>query len=110
MPDVHRGIVIGVEGETAVIANELALTLAIGLLAVPTPAARTGRVAGVHPDHGDARPFGLVADEGLQLREGPARVPGSVPSPNCDPLADMGQVLQTDPAGGVLGGCDQLVR
>src|SRR4051794_39509104 len=83
----------------AFLASELALALAIGLLAMT--AFRTGlaRVLRVHEDHGDTRSLGLVRDEGAELEERPVAeaTPESLASRCLDATANPGEVLHRDP-------------
>ena len=70
------------------LADEPGLAPAIGLLGVPALGAHLVGVSRVHDHDRDARQFGLVAEEGLQLREGPSGMP--VSDPWLEPLSARG--------------------
>src|SRR5262249_3936830 len=103
------GVSIGLVGETAVHAGELGLGFPVGLLAMPARGAGPRRVAGVHEDDRHSGQLGLVADEALQLGEGPTRMLRPVLGPNRGPLADVLEVFKPDPAPGVFGQSDQFL-
>ena len=70
-PDVPGSVPIGVRGETAVLAQELALALAIGFLTMPAPGASTAGVARVNLHDRDTRVLRLIHKEAVELVERP---------------------------------------
>lgn len=91
------------------LAGEFGLGLPVALLTVATPATRPRRVPCVHEGDRDPGQLGLVADESLQLGEGPSRMPRPVSGPNRCPIADALEVFEGNPAVGALGQPDKLV-
>src|SRR5262245_26969957 len=98
--DVTSRVQIGMGGETARPAQELRLRATIGLLTMPTTAARLAGVGRVDIDHWHARQLRLVGDEGPQLQEGPTvqHSPLAFANRSLRTLTDALEVFEGDPA------------
>ena len=68
-PDVQGGVLIGGSDMPTRLADEFRLALAVALLAVAAAMAGPAGVAGVDPDHRDARQLGLVRHEGISCEK-----------------------------------------
>jgi len=87
-----------------VLAQELGLALAVGLLAMSADATRLAGVARIDLHDGDSRILRLVRKEAEELVERPTRQPvPSVSTPSRYPFADTLEVLKSDSAAGVFG-------
>src|SRR5215471_3411458 len=93
-PDVAGCVEVGVRGVAALLAYEERLRGAVGLFAVTTLGAGAAGVARIDEHHRNARECGLVRHELPELREGTARVSGTVLGANRCPVADVGQLFQ----------------
>src|SRR5262249_59664600 len=69
------------------------------MLVAATRTSLTG-MARVGENHAHTPGFGLVSDEGTQLREAPVVQPTALFPPGLDTVTDAGQVLQNDGAAG----------
>lgn len=83
--------------------GETVLSWSVALVDHPAFWAPPRRVARVHQNYRDAGPHRLVGQELAKLGKGPTGVPVALRPSNLRPLADMGQVLQPDPAAGAFG-------
>jgi len=90
-----------------VLAGELGLAFAVGLLAMSADATRPAAVARIDLHDGDSRVLRLVRKEAEELVERPTREPvPSVSTSSRYPFADTLEVLKRDAAAGVFGGLD----
>lgn len=109
VPDIPGSNHIRVASEATGCAQELGLTLAIGLIDTAAIGAGAGRVPWINGhDRHTGNPC-LVLDKATKLKKRPRRMLSSLGLANRCPGADVRQVFQRDTAPGVLGQRDNAL-
>lgn len=97
--DVHRSIVVGSRNVAALLADELGLTPAVGLVAVPALRASLRGVCRINTDERYSGEPSLIGYEGSKLSESPLVVPRTLRLPKPVPaLADALEIFETQPS------------